>query len=159
MKLVLPIEIIAEMREALAKAGQREIGGILMGEHIGPDTFRVKSMTIQFRGGTFAAFIRIVADILAPLRSFFETTQHNYKRFNYLGEWHSHHSFELSPSGQDHFSMNEIVIDKALGAHFVVLLLVKLDEQTLLDCSVTVYQPNIRHYRGIVEQECQRTIP
>lgn len=155
MKLILPIEIITEMRVALAKAGQREIGGILMGEHVGPDTFRVKSISIQIKGGTFATFIRMVADILAPLRAFFESTQHDYKRFNYLGEWHSHHSFVLSPSGQDHSSMNEIIIDKALGAHFVVLLLVKLDEQLLLDCSVTVYQPNNLPYLGNVEHENQ----
>ena len=153
MRLVLPVEVIKEMCDALTKAGRREIGGILMGEHIGPDTFRVKAMTIQPKGGTFASFVRIIAGIVAPLRSFFEATRHNYRRVNYLGEWHSHHSFELSPSGRDHLTMNEIVIDESLGAHFVVLLLVKLDRHALLNCSVTVYQRNTGPYIGIVEQE------
>ena len=76
-----------------------------MGEHVGPDVFRVQDITIEVSGGTFAAFMRLVADVLGPLRAFFDRTQHNYTKFNYLGEWHSHHSFALSPSGRDHRTM------------------------------------------------------
>jgi hypothetical protein len=149
----VPPEITSQLVEALAQAGRREIGGILMGEHIGVDTFRVKELTIQRKGGTFAAFIRIVAEILAPLRAFFDSTKHDYTRFNYLGEWHSHHSFALSPSGRDHTTMYGIVTDPQLGAHFVVLLLVKLGNDNQLDGSVTVYQPNKKPFRGSVTQE------
>jgi hypothetical protein len=149
----VPTEITSQLVEALAQAGRREIGGILMGEHIGVDTFRVKELTIQRKGGTFAAFIRIVAEILAPLRAFFDSTKHDYTRFNYLGEWHSHHSFALSPSGRDHTTMYGIVTDPQLGARFVVLLLVKLGDDNQLDGSVTVYQPNKKPFRGSVTQE------
>jgi len=124
-----------------------------MGEHIGPDTFRVKDLTIQRKGGTFASFIRIVADILGPLRKFFETTKHDYKKFNYIGEWHSHHSFELRPSGPDHQAMLDIVNDAELGAHFVVLLLVKLDTKGALDGSVTVYLPEKHPFFGRIVYE------
>jgi hypothetical protein len=153
MQLLVPTEITSQLVEALAQAGRREIGGILMGEHIGVDTFRVKELTIQRKGGTFAAFIRIVAEILAPLRAFFDSTKHDYTRFNYLGEWHSHHSFALSPSGRDHTTMYGIVTDPQLGARFVVLLLVKLGDDNQLDGSVTVYQPNKKPFRGSVTQE------
>jgi len=153
MQLLVPPEITSQLVEALAQAGRREIGGILMGEHIGVDTFRVKELTIQRKGGTFAAFIRIVVEILAPLRAFFDSTKHDYTRFNYLGEWHSHHSFALSPSGRDHTTMYGIVTDPRLGAHFVVLLLVKLEDGNQLDGSVTVYQPNKKPFRGSVAQE------
>src|SRR5439155_5778823 len=127
MQLLIPPEIALRLVNALAQAGKKEIGGILMGEHVGPDIFRVKEVTIQRKGGTFAAFIRIVADILAPLRAFFDATKHDYTRFNYLGEWHSHHSFALEPSGRDHMTMCDMVMDPQLGAHFVVLLLVKVN--------------------------------
>src|SRR5438552_15517390 len=133
MQLLVPPEIASRLVNALTLAGQREIGGILMGEHVGGSTFRVKDLTIQRKKGTFAAFVRIVAEILAPLREFFDTTKHDYTRFNYLGEWHSHHSFALEPSSKDHLTMYEMVMDPQLGAHFLVLLLVKLNDRAELD--------------------------
>jgi hypothetical protein len=153
MQLLLPPDIVSRLVEALAQAGAREIGGVLMGEHVGVDAFRVKELTIQRKGGTFAAFIRIVTEILAPLRAFFDSTKHDYTRFNYLGEWHSHHSFALTPSGRDHSTMNDIVTDPQLGAHFVVLLLVKLGESDQVDGIVTVYQPGKFPFTGSVIQE------
>jgi hypothetical protein len=153
MQLLVPPEIASKLVEALTQAGRREIGGILMGEHVGPDVFRVKELTIQRKGGTFAAFVRIVAEILTPLRAFFDATKHQYARFNYLGEWHSHHSFALEPSGKDHITMHHIVSDPQLGAHFVVLLLVKLDGGSQLEGSVVVYEPNKTPFPGTVVQE------
>jgi hypothetical protein len=153
MQLLIPPEISQQLIDALRKAGQREIGGILMGEHVGPDMFRVKEVTIQRKGGTFAAFLRVVEDILGPLLAFFETTKHDYIRFNYLGEWHSHHSFALIPSGRDHTTMYSLVIDPQLGAHFVLLLLAKLDHYGHLEGTVTVYQPNRPPFMGSIIQE------
>jgi len=153
MQLLIPPTIASQLVEALNQVGDREIGGILMGQHVGFDTFRVKGITIQRKGGTFAAFVRIVADILAPLRAFFDSTRHQYKKFNYLGEWHSHHSFALSPSDRDHTTMYSMVMDPELGANFVVLLLVKLDENSDLQGNVTVYEPNMRPRVGNVKCE------
>ncbi len=153
MQLLIPQEINTQLTAALALAGRREIGGILMGQHLGPDTFRVTEVTIQRAPGTFAAFRRIVAEILAPLSAFFDTTKHNYTSFNYLGEWHSHHSFELLPSGRDHMTMCDIATDPQLGARFVVLLLVKLGEHKQIEGSVTVYQPDKTVFAGDIIQE------
>jgi len=153
MHLLVPPEIASNLVDALTRAGHQEIGGILMGEHVGPDIFRVKELSIQRKGGTFAAFTRIVAEILAPLRAFFDATKHDYKRFNYLGEWHSHPLFALTPSGRDHIAMYDIAKDQQLGAHFVVLLLVKLDNHGQLEGKVTIYQPNKEPFVGSVIQE------
>jgi hypothetical protein len=153
MRLLVPQEIKARLVDALTQAGQREIGGILMGEHVGPETFRIKELTIQRKKGTFAAFVRIVSEILAPLRAFFDSTKYDYTRFNYLGEWHSHHSFALKPSGKDHTTMYEMVMDPHLGALFVVLLLVKLNDSGRLEGNVTVYQANKKPFVGQVIEE------
>jgi [CysO sulfur-carrier protein]-S-L-cysteine hydrolase len=153
MNLLIPSDVAGRMTEALAQAGKREIGGVLMGEHVGPDTFRVCDLTIQRKGGTFAAFLRVVGDIIGPLRAFFQNTQHNYTRFNYMGEWHSHHSFALTPSGRDHSTMFEIIDDSQLGARFVVLLLVRLAEDKTIQANVTVYLPNRDPYSGCVTLE------
>lgn len=153
MQLLIPHEISQQLVDALQQAGHREVGGIFMGEHIGPDTFRVKEITIQRKGGTFAAFIRMVEEILGPLLAFFDTTKHNYTKFNYLGEWHSHHSFALAPSRRDHTTMYNLVMNPQLGAHFILLLLVKPDHHGQLEGSVTVYQPNKTAFTGSVVQE------
>ena len=141
MKLLLPPSIVSQLATALAEAGPREIGGILMGEHVGIDTFRVKDLTIQKKGGAYATFVRLVEFFIAPLRAFFDATSHDYTRFNYVGEWHSHHAFALQPSGRDHATMREIIDDPKLGARFVTLMLVKLDNANRIQVSVTLYRP------------------
>jgi [CysO sulfur-carrier protein]-S-L-cysteine hydrolase len=148
MKLLIPAGIKTQLVDALHHAGKREIGGIVMGEHVGPDTFRVKELTIQRKGGSFATFTRFITAFLAPLRAFFDKTKHNYKKFNYVGEWHSHHSFVLTPSGPDDASMREIVSDPLIGARFVVLMLVKLDQKRNLQGAITVYLPQGQKYAG-----------
>lgn len=153
MQLLVPQKIAFRLVEELIQADKREIGGILMGEHVSADIFRVREFTTQRKGGTFATFVRIVAEALAPLRAFFDNTKHDYKRFNYLGEWHSHHSFELRPSAPDHATMSAMVNDSQLGAHFLVLLLVRLDQQNQLESSVTIYQPNRQPFFGYVIPE------
>ena len=153
MQLLITPEISLQLVHALGQAGQREIGGILMGEHVRLNTFRVKEITIQRKGGTFAAFIRIVEEILAPLLAFFKANKHDYTRFNYLGEWHSHHSFALVPSERDQTTMYNIAMDPQLDAHFVLLLLVKPNHHGQLEGSVTVYQPNKLPFAGSIIQE------
>ena len=153
MQLLIPPEISQQLVDALRQAGKREIGGILMGAHIGPNTFSVKEITIQRKGGTFATFMRMVEEILAPLLAFFDATKHDYTRFNYLGEWHSHHSFALVPSERDHATMFNMVMDPQLGAHFVLLLLVKPAHNGQLEGSVSVYQPKKPPFAGNIIQE------
>ncbi|HCF7967637.1 MULTISPECIES: hypothetical protein [Klebsiella pneumoniae complex] len=53
LNLILPAEQQAVIMDALSKAGRREIGGVLMGEHIGPNEFIVREMTVH-RCGAFA---------------------------------------------------------------------------------------------------------
>ncbi len=152
MRLLLPPEIVSQLALALKKAGRREIGGVLMGEHLGPDLFIVKEVTVQYKGGSFAAFLRRASEILGPLRAFFEKTGNDFTRFNYLGEWHSHHSFALIPSTKDHKSMLGIIMDREFGAHFVILLLVAMNGNGALLTDLTVYQPSRVPYKGTVDQ-------
>lgn len=148
MQLLIPAEIRRQLETALREAGRREIGGVLMAEHVGENTFHVRSITIQRRGGSFATFLRVVEGFLGPLRNFFRQTNHDYARFNYIGEWHSHPSFNPEPSETDHGTMLSIINDPQLGAYFVVLMIVKLLERGEITGTVTVYQPNTPEYRG-----------
>ena len=91
-------------------------------------------------GGTFASFVRRIQSVWTRLHQFFDSTGHDYTRFNYIGEWHSHPSFEPVPSSADHKSMNAIIMDNKVGCNFVVLLVVKLSSEQTLIGSVHVWQ-------------------
>lgn len=127
----LPPDALATIRMACERAGVQETGGMLFGEHIGPDTFRVVEATVH-AVGRFASFVRVITDGFARLDAFFRTTQHDYTRFNYLGEWHSHPSFAVQPSGTDIATMQGIVDDPRTRALFIILMIVKLDGGHLL---------------------------
>lgn len=158
MRLVVPGPIADRLREAVRSAGKREIGGILMGEHLGDDLFKVLEITVQARGGTFATFVRLVEGVLAPLRRFFKDTAHEYTRFNYLGEWHSHHSFALRPSSSDDTSMIDIVADPGVGARFATLLIIRLTPGDELEAGLFVYLPSGIRFPGQVLSEVPESL-
>jgi [CysO sulfur-carrier protein]-S-L-cysteine hydrolase len=155
MQLIIPPNISKKLSDALSKAKTQEIGGILMGEHLAEDRFKVSDITIQRRGGSFASFVRNVRDIVGPLRRFFGATSYNYTRYNYLGEWHSHPSFLLSPSDTDRSTMRDIIEDSQVGANFVVLLIVRLSRLNGIEGSVLVYTPGGIEYLGTVTWESE----
>ena len=94
MKILLAPPIVKRLRRELRRAGNREIGGLLMGEDLGNGDFRVVEISVQRSGGTEACFIRNPEDHQTELDTFFARTGNDYSRFNYLGEWHSHPSFK-----------------------------------------------------------------
>lgn len=110
-----------------------------MGEHIDESEFRIVDLTIQGQSGSVAFFIRSVVDIVKPLKKFFKKTGYNYRKFNYLGEWHSHTSFPPLPSQKDIQSMQEIVNDPDTGANFVVLLIVRLKDAQEIEATATIF--------------------
>jgi integrative and conjugative element protein (TIGR02256 family) len=143
MKLILPVPLLKRLKTELRRAGTREIGGVLVGEHIGQDVFRIADLSVQRSGGSAAHFVRDPRLNRAFLDEFFARTGMDYKRFNYLGEWHSHPSFSPIPSGPDIATMMEIVQDREVGANFVVLLIASLRwPWSLLEVSATAFQPH-----------------
>ena len=139
MKIHLPTDIQKRLIPALEKAGSYEIGGVLMGEHIDKAEFRIVDMTIQEQFGSAVFFIRLVTDIVKPLKRFFKRTGYDYRKFNYLGEWHSHPLFRPVPSQKDIQSMQEIITDPDTGANFAVLLIVKIKDAQEIEATATVF--------------------
>jgi [CysO sulfur-carrier protein]-S-L-cysteine hydrolase len=148
MKIHLPEYIAGELVNALKKAGNREIGGILMGEYLSSGVYRVQDLTVQTQRGTAASFMRMPFGVLRPLKAFFQKTDSQFTRFNYLGEWHSHPSYSTEPSSTDCQTMREIVEDSSVGANFAILMIIKLDEKQQLEGDVTVFLPNSRSFKG-----------
>lgn len=154
MQLLLPKQIRSQLEAALQDAGEREIGGILMGEHVAEATFRVLDLTIQSKGGNAFSFVRQLRAALNSLSAFFHRTRRDYRRYNYLGEWHSHPRFATWPSSTDSATMWEIMDDSRVGAYFVVLLIVRLDNQQL-KANAFLYMParQMTEAKIILEQE------
>lgn len=140
MKVLLPHDIAVRLATELQRSGAQEIGGLLMGEHVQDETFRIVDISVQRHGGTSACFVRAPKDHAGALQAFFEKTRREYTRFNYLGEWHSHPSFHATPSGQDVRAMQEIAEDVTVGVNFLVLLVVRLARGNRFEASATAFR-------------------
>ena len=152
MKLRLPNDQLAVLRDALQRAGTKEIGGQMYGEQLAPSDFCVTELTLQKRPGTFARFI---VDLLQATRDalrFFEQTHHQYTRYNYIGEWHSHPSFERVPSSTDVAAMRDVVSDPEFKGSFAVLMITRLDDDQMT-CSGWLFDPAGREFPIAVEQQ------
>jgi integrative and conjugative element protein (TIGR02256 family) len=143
VKLLIPANIAVDMTDLLRRRGLTETGGVLMGEHVGPDAFRVIDYTSQRGRATFASFLRVPQRHIRKLRGFFRRTGHDYQRFNYLGEWHSHPSFSVEPSQTDLRSMVDLINDPGTAATFAVLLIVRLGTESSLEIGAYLFLPQI----------------
>lgn len=122
---------VARLIDALSRAGVREIGGQLFGEQLAPSDFRVTELTIQSRPGSFARFVVDLWQATRDAISFYDRTQHAYTYHNYIGEWHSHPSFEVKPSRTDTLTMYNLVRDYDFKGNFAVLMIVRLDSNIM----------------------------
>jgi len=157
LTLVLQPNTTRTIAAALEKAGRHEVGGVLMAEHVDLNEFTIAELTVHNRG-SLASFVRRIEDALIHLTSFFVRTNRDYRRFNYIGEWHSHPLFELEPSLKDDASMMQIMLDPVVGATFAVLLLVKLDERRSLLANAYLYLPDATRHRCALKYESSATL-
>jgi hypothetical protein len=111
---------LEKLKPALAQAGTKEIGGQLFGEQLAPSDFLITELAIQARRGSFARFMVDLVEAARNALRFFDRTQHQYKRFNYIGEWHSHPSFEVKPSPRDVETMMKLVTAPAFKGSFAI---------------------------------------
>ncbi|HDX8645075.1 TPA: Mov34/MPN/PAD-1 family protein [Aeromonas dhakensis] len=138
MQVEIADHVKDKLRRELRYAGSREIGGVLMGEQIAPGHFRIVGLSTDNQTGGQAHFVRSPEDHAEALNAFFLKTDHQYDRFNYLGEWHSHPRFSVTPSAQDVASMIELV-EGDRGINFAVLLIVRLHWWRKMSCSCTLF--------------------
>ncbi len=142
MKVLIARPTIKRLEGELRRAGSREIGGLLMGEHVQDELFRLVELSVQRGGGTEHCFVRRPSDHTAQLEKFFAQTGNDYKRFNYLGEWHSHPRYEPLPSDADIRTMQSIVEDPEVGVNFLVLMVCRMASRgRVLEITATAFRP------------------
>src|SRR4051812_26580608 len=101
MQIELTKEVKRRMCRHLRTSGDREIGGVLMAEQVEPGHFKIVDFSVDEQTGSVAHFVRSPEHHGKALGEFFERTNSNYERYNYLGEWHSHPNFSVQPSTAD----------------------------------------------------------
>lgn len=159
MKLHIPAGVIARLKSELRQAGRREMGGVLVGEHVRDDVFRLVDLSFQRSGGSETHFVRDPEKNRAFLAEFFQKTDNDYQRFNYIGEWHSHPLFHPTPSGTDVATMLELVRDPAVGVNFAILVIVSLRGRSTVMMSATAFQPGAQPSNVDVEFESDASEP
>ncbi len=143
MRVELAPDLGKQMRKALREARGREIGGMLFAEQLAPNRFRVVDFSTDLDSGGATNFRRDPAQHRKALDAFFARTGHDYGRFNYLGEWHSHPSFSIRPSLEDVTTMTDLVDNSSANISFAVLLIVRLRFWCWIDYSLTLFARGI----------------
>ncbi|NOX93597.1 MAG: hypothetical protein GXP04_00445 [Alphaproteobacteria bacterium] len=124
----------------LKKAGHKEIGGVLFGEQISEGDFRIVEATRQrFFGGTAMTFNRRGGAARKEILALHKKFGGNPERFNYFGEWHSHPNAPALPSLQDETTMYNLLADQGEAVNFLVLIIVKLDQDARFHIGATTY--------------------
>lgn len=108
-----------------------------MAEQLPNQVFRVADYSVDHDAGSFAYFARRPEQHQERLSRFFSSTDHNYERFNYLGEWHSHPSFSILPSSTDLAAMQELVQEPNI--RFAVLLILRLNLRLWLSAHAELF--------------------
>jgi [CysO sulfur-carrier protein]-S-L-cysteine hydrolase len=139
MRVDIDKHVIKRWKKALANARNKEIGGMLFAEQIKPGYFKVIDISIDEIAGTVASFRRDPKKHQSAVDEFFDKNGKDYTRFNYLGEWHSHPTYQVSPSDIDLLTMEELVNDEDSNIEFAVLIIVRLRYFVFLNYSITVF--------------------
>jgi integrative and conjugative element protein (TIGR02256 family) len=139
MRIELTASAMREIREALRKAGDSEVGGILMAEQLAAGRFCITDVSVDQVAGSRASFRRDPTTHRQTLEAFYARNGHDYERFNYLGEWHSHPTFSVRPSSTDVQTMTDIVNAETSTITFAALLIVRLRWLLSIDHSLTLF--------------------
>ncbi|MET4675960.1 MULTISPECIES: Mov34/MPN/PAD-1 family protein [unclassified Luteibacter] len=140
MRVTITPQALEKLRAALQHTPDREVGGVLVGQHLGDDLFAVLDLSVQTTEGTRDHFVRDPALHRPFLDAFFERTGRDYATFNYLGEWHSHIHVAAVASGTDVSTMQALVADPAVNAAMAVLVIARLGPLHRLEMSATVFR-------------------
>lgn len=145
MRLAIAASALATLCQALASTPNREIGGVLVGQHRGDGDFVILDLSVQITEGTRHHFVRDPVLHQPFLDAFFARTEHNYATFNYLGEWHSHVRVAPVPSAEDIDTMQALVANPAANAALAVLLIARGGRSSRIELSTTVFRDRFPH--------------
>lgn len=135
MRVILSSESKGIITSALKNSNSMETGGILVGRIINSETLEIIDSSKQRKGSSSFFFRNWRWKEKRELTAMLKQHEFKYEIVNYCGEWHSHPSFPLYPSQKDLDSMWDLCLDNDVGAHFLVLIIAKLDKLRNIQCA------------------------
>lgn len=139
MKLRIAQKTLEAWTSALERAGAVEVGGVLFGEHLDAEEFRLLDITEQRRRGDETSFRRKSREATRALKRLSKAHGNDHTRFNYLGEWHSHPNAPAIPSRRDCLTMQSLLVDPTSDANFLVLIIVRLKKTGEMELSANTF--------------------
>ena len=134
MKIIVPKEIAIKIFEAVKKEGLCEIKGSLYAQFISENQYKIEDVFISKNKGTHFFSNLIINHAYHKFeKQYFKKHNYDYVNHNYIGDWHSHPSFECKPSSYDEKEIKTELLSS--NAHFLIQLIVKvIDDELCGNC-------------------------
>jgi len=153
MKIIVPKNIVDSIFGAVEKAGVCEIKGALYAKYISSNCYEIEDVFISKNAGTsFFSNLIIGFSYHRFEKNYFKKHNNDFKNHNYIGDWHSHPSFECIPSEYDvKEAFDEL---RNSNANFLIQLIVKNDGGKLIG-NCFLYNDNESHEKCslVIENE------
>ncbi len=139
MKIVIPKKMCIKLKKELNRMGFYETRGSFFAERVNDDLFVINDIYFSRKQGT-VSFIQMIigSDYHRFQNIYHKKHKFEYKKFNFIGDWHSHPSFSCNPSRYD---VKEAKDDlEHSNANFIVQCILKLINNNLTGNAYVYYR-------------------
>lgn len=130
MKIIMPKTISKKIYQRIKETSPNETKGALFAKKINDDLYEIDAVYFEKIIGTYA-FVKLYNN--EAYKKFQEKYHakhlNDYETHNYIGDWHSHPSFECYPSSYDRLEV-ESDLQKS-NAKFLIQMILKNINQSL----------------------------
>lgn len=131
MKIIIPKNFSNKIFERIKETAPNETKGALFAQKINDNLYVVDDVYFEKKVGSFA-FVELYNNKIYQQfqRKYHEKHNNDFKNHNYIGDWHSHPSFECYPSG---FDQLEVQADlQQSNARFLIQTILKIKDDKLV---------------------------
>ena len=142
MKIIVQKEVRIKIQNKLNKSRSNESKGACFAFRMSNDCYLIEDVFISKEKGTFCfSNLKINFRYKRFEKNYFRKHNFDYLNHNYIGDWHSHPSFECKPSNYDKKEAFEEL--KKSNANFLIQLILKMDKGQLVG-RCFLYQEHIK---------------
>lgn len=140
MKIIVQKTVTNKIIAALIKARKKETKGACFAYRSSNDCYYIEDIFISREKGTFF-FSNLKANFQYRRfeKKYHKKHKFDYLNHNYVGDWHSHPSFECVPSNYDKREVEDELAHS--NANFLIQLIVKMVENNIIG-RCFIYQEN-----------------
>lgn len=131
MKIIVPKEISNKLIEVIVQHNPYEIKGSFYAEQIKENFFIIDDVYVsEISGNRFFSNLIVNARYKKFERDYYSKKNFIYTKYNYIGDWHSHPSYECIPSDYDRKEIRKEFRNS--NANFLVQFIFKVIDEKLI---------------------------